>query len=93
MGQVVHLAEALVGLEVPPVDQMVALARLASAAAAAVAAASAALAAAAAALASALAALEAQEALVVADLAANQVALVLAVHAWDHVVAGHGGAW
>ena len=92
MGQVVHLAEALVGLEVPPVDQMVALARLASAAAA-VAAASAALAAAAAALASALAALEAQEALAVADLAANQVALVLAVHAWDHVVAGHGGAW
>ena len=51
VGQVVHLAEALVGLEVL-VDQMVALARLASAAA--VAAASAALAAAAAASASAL---------------------------------------
>ncbi|CAK9070507.1 unnamed protein product [Durusdinium trenchii] len=38
----------------------------------------------------ALVALEAQAALAVADLAGDQVALVLVVHAWDHVAAGHG---
>ena len=80
-----HLAEALVGLEVL-VDQMVALARLALSALAAAAAASAS------ALAAlvALEALEAQAALAVADLAGDQVALVLVVHEWDHVAAGHG---
>ena len=85
VGQVVHLAEALVGLEVL-VDQMVALARLALSALAAAAAASAS------ALAAlvALEALEAQAALAVADLAGDQVALVLVVHEWDHVAAGHG---